>query len=93
MSISFLQGSAAQPHRSVGSLSGALFLPLFSHTLPAPRLTDFLYDLSEKFNGFYVDCKVLGSDEENSRLLLVEAVAVTMRQCLSLLGITPVYRI
>lgn len=22
------------------------------------RITDYLYDLSEKFNGFYTDCKV-----------------------------------
>ncbi|KAG1677444.1 hypothetical protein FOA52_001899 [Chlamydomonas sp. UWO 241] len=57
------------------------------------RLTDFLYDLSEKFNAFYVDCKVLGVEEEDSRLLLVEAVAVVMRQCLSLLGIKPSYKL
>eukprot|EP00798_Chlamydomonas_sp_ICE-L_P023140 gene23140-30344_t len=57
------------------------------------RLTDYLYDLSEKFNGFYVDCKVVGSPEESSRLLLAEATAVVMRQCFSLLGITPLYKI
>lgn len=57
------------------------------------RLTDYLYDLSEKFNSFYVDCKVLGSDTEASRLLLCEATAVVMRQCFYLLGITPLYRI
>eukprot|EP00955_Chlamydomonas_euryale_P060736 357808-Chlamydomonas_euryale.AAC.10 len=57
------------------------------------RLTDFLYDLSEKFNAFYVECKVLGSEQEDSRLLLVEATAVAMRQCFSLLGITPMYKL
>eukprot|EP00195_Chlamydomonas_chlamydogama_P013083 CAMPEP_0202901536 /NCGR_PEP_ID=MMETSP1392-20130828/14309_1 /ASSEMBLY_ACC=CAM_ASM_000868 /TAXON_ID=225041 /ORGANISM="Chlamydomonas chlamydogama, Strain SAG 11-48b" /LENGTH=593 /DNA_ID=CAMNT_0049588109 /DNA_START=305 /DNA_END=2086 /DNA_ORIENTATION=+ len=57
------------------------------------RLTDYLYELSEKFNAFYVDCKVIGSDAEDSRLLLVEATAVVMRQCFSLLGITPLYKI
>lgn len=57
------------------------------------RLTEYLYELSEKFNSFYVDCKVLGSEQEASRLLLCEATAVVMRQCFHLLGITPLYRI
>jgi arginyl-tRNA synthetase len=57
------------------------------------RLTDYLYSLSDTFNGFYTECKVLGSDAEDSRLLLVEATARVMRQCFSLLGITPLYRI
>lgn len=57
------------------------------------RLTDYLYSLSETFNGFYTECKVLGSEQEESRLLLVEATARVMRQCFSLLGITPLYRI
>jgi arginyl-tRNA synthetase len=57
------------------------------------RLTDYLYELSEKFNSFYVECKVLGSDEEDSRLVLAEATAVVMRQCFSLLGITPLFKV
>ncbi len=57
------------------------------------RLTDYLYELSEKFNGFYMDCKVVGSEQEDSRLLLCEATAVVMRQVFQLLGITPLYRI
>lgn len=137
------------------------------------RLTDFLYELSEKFNAFYVDCKVwacmvlawgqfrsrflvvgggfcdlgvcltarcgrsglawracgssrvshtcilciaphavhvpscvphvcpctfmhpqvVGSAEEDSRLLLSEATARVMRQCFTLLGIKPLYKI
>lgn len=61
--------------------------------LPLHRLTDYLYELSEKFNAFYVDCKVLGSDQEDSRLMLCEATAVVMRQTFHLLGITPLYRI
>ncbi|GFR41960.1 hypothetical protein Agub_g2757 [Astrephomene gubernaculifera] len=57
------------------------------------RLTDYLYELSERFNSFYVDCKVLGSEQEASRLLLSEATAVVMRKCFELLGIKPLYRI
>ncbi len=117
----------------------------------AHRLTDYLYELSEKFNKFYVQCKVrnqiipilwtsaapagawppagprrparrapppspqkeghpgprahltlapqpepvqvIGGENEDSRLLLAEATARVMRQCFSLLGITPLYRI
>jgi len=57
------------------------------------RLTDYLYELSEKFNSFYVDCKVIGGENEDSRLLLCEATARVMRACFHLLGITPLYRI
>lgn len=37
--------------------------------------------------------QVVGSEQEATRLLLCEATAVVMRQCFSLLGITPLYRI
>jgi len=57
------------------------------------RLCDYLYDLSGKYNEFYTTCQVIGSEEEDSRLLLCEATAVVMRQCFQLLGITPLYRI
>lgn len=57
------------------------------------RITEYLYSLSEVFTSFYTECKVLGSEQEQSRLLLVEATARVMRQCFSLLGITPLYRI
>lgn len=57
------------------------------------RLCEYLYDLSDVFNGFYTDCNVIGSEEETSRLLLCEATATVMRQCFSLLGITPLERI
>lgn len=57
------------------------------------RITEYLYELSERFNGFYTECKVIGSEQEASRLLLVEATARVMRQCFALLGITPLYRI
>lgn len=57
------------------------------------RLTDYLYTLSETFSNFYTECKVLGGEAEDSRLILVEATARVMRQCFKLLGITPLYRI
>eukprot|EP00955_Chlamydomonas_euryale_P107353 365760-Chlamydomonas_euryale.AAC.6 len=87
----------AVPRSSGGRCSGSDAQPRpCSNFLPLPstrRLCDYLYELSEKFNSFYVECKVLGSPEEDSRLVLVEATAVVMRQCFYLLGITPLYKI
>lgn len=51
------------------------------------RLCSFLYELSVKFNDFYRDCHVTGTEEQDSRLLLLAAVARTMRAGLGLLGI------
>lgn len=51
------------------------------------QLTDYLYTLAEKFNAFFRDCRVEGSPQQNSRLLLCEAVARTLRQGLEILGI------
>ena len=45
------------------------------------------------FNQFYTECQVVGSPEEESRLLLCEATALTMRTCFQLLGIHVLYRI
>lgn len=57
------------------------------------RVTEYLYALSEAFNVFYQECKVIGDDAEDSRLLLCEATAVVMRACFGLLGIRPLYKI
>jgi arginyl-tRNA synthetase len=51
------------------------------------RLTDYLYNLAEKFNAFYRDCPVIGSKEQNSRLLLAEACAIIMKKGLEILGL------
>lgn len=56
------------------------------------RLTDYLYGLAEKFNAFFRDCRVEGTPEQDSRLLLCEAVALTMRQGLEILGLKTVDR-
>ncbi|KAL8166492.1 hypothetical protein V2J09_007991 [Rumex salicifolius] len=56
-------------------------------------LCEYLYNLSECFTRFYSNCKVNGSEEEKSRLLLCEATAIVMRKCFELLGISPVYKI
>uniref|UniRef100_A0A0D3DHP5 arginine--tRNA ligase n=1 Tax=Brassica oleracea var. oleracea TaxID=109376 RepID=A0A0D3DHP5_BRAOL len=55
-------------------------------------LCEYLYNLSELCTKFYTSCKVNGSVEETSRLLLCEATATVMVKCFHLLGITPVYK-
>jgi arginyl-tRNA synthetase len=57
------------------------------------RLTDYLYGLAEKFNAFFRDCRVEGSPQQNERLLLCEAVALTMRQGLHILGLKTVEKL
>lgn len=54
------------------------------------RLSDYLYTLAEKFNAFYRDCQVEGVPEQNSRLLLCEATARTLKKGLHLLGVETV---
>jgi len=57
------------------------------------HICDFLYALSIAASEFVTQCKVLGSPEMESRLLLCRATAITMRQCFDLLGIRYVMRI
>lgn len=51
------------------------------------RLTDYLFILAEKFNAFFRDCRVEGTPEQASRLLICEVTARTIKQGLELLGI------
>eukprot|EP00804_Cyclotella_cryptica_P005201 CCRYP_014247-RA/>CCRYP_014247-RA protein AED:0.11 eAED:0.11 QI:0/0/0/1/1/1/2/0/813 len=57
------------------------------------HICDFVYALSIAASEFVTQCKVLGSPEMESRLLLCRATAITMRQCFDLLGIRHVTRI
>ncbi len=72
----------------------ALHLRRFGETLEAMsrdllpnRLCEYLYELAEKFNAFFRDCRVEGSDEEESRLLLCEATSRILAKGLDLLGL------
>ncbi|MBZ2189290.1 arginine--tRNA ligase [Alcanivorax sp. JB21] len=58
-------------------------------------LCTYLYDLAGQFSGFYEHCPILGADSEalrDSRLQLAWLTARTLRQGLSLLGITTLER-
>ena len=50
-------------------------------------LCDYVYELCGKVSSFVRECKVLGSPEQNSRVLLVTASILTIKQTLALLGI------
>lgn len=86
--------SAAISLSHPSEISLAVHLTQFSETLEVVaedllphRLTDYLYTLAEKFNAFFRDCRVEGTPEQTSRLLLAEATARTLKQGLNLLGI------
>jgi arginyl-tRNA synthetase len=53
------------------------------------RLTDYLFNLAEKFHSFFHQCKVTGSLEQNSRLLLCEVVLQILHRGFNLLGLVP----
>ncbi len=57
------------------------------------RLTDYLYELAEKFNAFFRDCRVEGVPEEGSRLVLCELTAKILKQGLNILGLETVERL
>lgn len=62
-------------------------LEIMSRDLLPNRLTDYLYILAEKFHAFFRDCRVDGSPQEGSRLLLCEAARRILSQGLSILGL------
>ncbi|MES2273843.1 MAG: arginine--tRNA ligase [Chlamydiota bacterium] len=67
-------------------------LELIARDLLPNRLTEYLYELAEKFNAFFRDCRVEGSPEEKSRLVLCELTARVLRQGLEILGLETVER-
>ena len=57
---------------------------LFPH-----KLTDYMWELSNKFTAFYMECRVVDSPEMRSRLLLCKATKDVLAQCFYFLGIKP----
>lgn len=51
------------------------------------RLTDYLYQLAEKFHSFFRDCRVEGSENQTSRLFLCDYTKKVIAQGLDILGI------
>ena len=78
----------------------ALFLQQFSDTLELTledlfpcHICEYVYNLANASSEFVTQCKVLGSPEMKSRLLLCYATTTAMLQCFELLGIRHVKRI
>jgi arginyl-tRNA synthetase len=67
-------------------------LEAMSAELLPNRLTEFLYNLAEKFNAFFRDCRVEGSPEEGSRLSLCEITSRVLSQGLQILGLETIHR-
>lgn len=74
----------------LGQFGEALYTA--SQELLPNRLTDYLYGLAERFNAFFRDCRVEGSEQQTSRLLLCEAVALVIQKGMELLGLKVVNR-
>ncbi len=70
----------------------AEILQMLVRDLCPNRLADYLYVLAEKFNAFYRDCRIEGTPEQNSRLLLAELTAHVLKQGLEILGLKTVER-
>lgn len=62
-------------------------LALMDRDLSPNRLSDYLYDLAEKFHAFFRDCRVIGAPEESSRLNLCELTGRIIKQGLYILGL------
>lgn len=57
----------------------------------APNIIlQYLLDLSASFNDFYHSCRVIGSDNEDQRLLIVDSFRIVVSNGLKLLGIEPI---
>ncbi len=62
-------------------------LEMIERELLPNRLTEYLYTLAEKFNAFFRDCRVEGSPQQDSRLLLCELTARILQTGLNILGL------
>jgi len=62
-------------------------LDLMDRDLLPNRLSDYLYELAEKFHAFFRDCRVEGVPEESSRLVLCELTARILKTGLHILGL------
>jgi len=56
------------------------------------RLCEYLFNLAEKFNAFFRDCRVEGVPEQAQRLSLCELTAKVIKQGMTILGLKTVTR-
>jgi arginyl-tRNA synthetase len=85
-------------HESERNLASALltFADVYERTLEdlyPCEICEYVYKLAIAASEFVTQCKVLGSEEMSSRVLLCHATTLAMHQCFDLLGIRHVKRI
>ena len=51
-------------------------------------ITQYCQDLANSFNKFYKAEQVIGSDVEDTRLVLVDKARITLRNALNILGVS-----
>lgn len=92
--VSSLIGNVSLQLKEPAEIDLALHLRRFGETLEMMsrdllpnRLSEYLYELAEKFHAFFRDCRVEGSEQENSRLLLCEAAGRILSKGLEILGL------
>ena len=56
------------------------------------RLAEYLYSLAEKFNAFFRDCRVIGSEKQGPRLVLCELTLKILQKGFDILGLKTVKR-
>lgn len=65
-------------------------LEVITQDLMPHHLCEYLYELANKFNAFFRDCRVIGVPEQNPRLALCELAENVLQTGMSLLGLTTV---
>ena len=78
-----LRGTVAQPEQVEQAID----------ELQMVRLCELLYEISTKLGSFYDKCRVIGSEEQASRLVLMEATRKVMKQTFDLLGMKTLEKI
>lgn len=67
-------------------------LEMVARDLLPNRLTDYLYELAEKFHAFFRDCRVESSKEQDARLALCEVTRKILKKGLEILGLKTLNR-
>mmetsp|Transcript_24971 Transcript_24971/g.63731 ORF Transcript_24971/g.63731 Transcript_24971/m.63731 type:complete len:602 (+) Transcript_24971:35-1840(+) len=86
-------GEAAERALALHLLQFPEIIEAILQDLNIHRLAEYLYGLCTHLATFYTKCKVVGTPEQNSRLLLIEATRKVMLQGFHLLGIQELDRI
>lgn len=68
------------------------YLDAMDQDLLPNRLTDYLFNLAEKFHAFFRDCHVEGNENQNPRLVLIELTGRVIQKGLNILGIDTIDR-